>query len=156
MYLDEPTLGVDVQSRHAIWDYILDLKKKGKTVLLTTNYLEEANALCDRIAIIDHGKLVVLDTPAELKRKYGDSVMEIETESIISSRLLEQLHNITGITKVVQIDKLLKIAMSGNEHSTTGKLITLITQDSNIRRISQREPNLEEIFLSLTGTGLRD
>jgi ABC-type multidrug transport system ATPase subunit len=156
LYLDEPTLGVDVQSRRAIWDYILDLKKKGKTILLTTNYLEEANTLCDRIAIIDHVKLVVLDTPPELKRRYGDTVMEIETESIVSSQVIEQLHNITGISGVVQTDKIVKIAMSGNEPSTTGKLITHLTLASNIRRIAQREPNLEEIFLSLTGSGLRD
>src|SRR6476660_10438936 len=157
LYLDEPTLGVDVQSRRAIWDYILDVKQdKGKTVLLTTNYLEEANALCDRIAIIDHGKLVVLDTPAELKRRYCDTVMEIETASSASSQLLVQLRNIPGISQVAQDDKILKVAMSGNDLSATGKIITLVTQESNIRRIAQREPNLEEIFLSLTGTGLRD
>jgi ABC-2 type transport system ATP-binding protein len=157
LYLDEPTLGVDVQSRRAIWNYILDLKEKeGKTVLLTTNYLEEANALCDRIAIIDHGKLVALDTPVEMKRRYGDTVMEIETASSVSSQLLEQLRKIIGISRVTQTDKILKIAMSGNDLSATGKLITLVSQDSNIRRIAQREPNLEEIFLSLTGSGLRD
>ena len=148
---------MDVQSRRAIWDYILDVKQdKGKTVLLTTNYLEEANALCDRIAIIDHGKLVVLDTPAELKRRYGDTVMEIETASSASSQLLVQLRNIPGISQVAQDDKILKVAMSGNDLSATGKIITLVTQESNIRRIAQREPNLEEIFLSLTGSGLRD
>ncbi len=156
LYLDEPTLGVDVQSRRAIWDYILNLRQRGKTILLTTNYLEEANVLCDRIAIIDHGKLVVLDRPEELKRRYGDTVMEIETESTISSQLLEQLRNIAGISGVNQTNKIVKIAMSGNEPSATGELITLITQESNIRRISQREPNLEEIFLSLTGNSLRD
>jgi ABC-2 type transport system ATP-binding protein len=106
-YLDEPTLGVDVQNRRAIWDYIVDLKKKkGKTVLLTTNYLEEANALCDRIAIMDHGKLVVLDTPVELKRRYGDTVIEIETESSVSLQLLEQLRDITGVSEVSQTDKI--------------------------------------------------
>ena len=157
LYLDEPTLGVDVQSRRAIWDYILDLKeKKGKTVLLTTNYLEVANALCDRIAIIDHGKLVVLDTPVEMKRRYGDTVMEIETASSVSSQLLERLRKIIGISGVVQTDKILKVAMSGNDLSATGSLITLVSQEGNIRRIAQREPNLEEIFLSLTGSGLRD
>jgi len=155
LYLDEPTLGVDVQSRRAIWDYILNLRQRGKTILLTTNYLEEANTLCDRIAIIDHGKLVVLDRPEELKRRYGDTVMEIETESTISSQLLEQLRIIAGIGGVNQTNKTVKIAMSGNEPST-GKIITLLTQESNIRRISQREPNLEEIFLSLTGNSLRD
>ena len=157
LYLDEPTLGVDVQSRRAIWNYILDLKEKeGKTVLLTTNYLEEANALCDRIAIIDHGKLVALDSPVEMKRRYGDTVMEIETASSVSSQLLEQLRNIIGISGVAQTDIILKVAMNGSDLSATGKLITLVSQESNIRRIAQREPNLEEIFLSLTGSGLRD
>ena len=157
LYLDEPTLGVDVQSRRAIWNYILDLKeKKGKTVLLTTNYLEEANALCDRIAIIDHGKLVALDSPVEMKQRYGDTFMEIETASSVSSQLLEQLRKIIGISGVAQTDTILKVAMNGNDLSATGRLITLVSQESNIRRIAQREPNLEEIFLSLTGSGLRD
>lgn len=145
-----------MQSIRAIWDYILDLKNEGMTILLTTNYLEEANAPCDRIAIIDHCKLVVLETPVELKRRYSDVIMESETESIVPSKVLDQLHNITGITKVIQIDKTLKVATSGSEPSVTGTIIKLITLESNIRRISQREPNLEEIFLSLTGTGLRD
>jgi daunorubicin resistance ABC transporter ATP-binding subunit len=156
LYLDEPTLGVDVQSRRAIWEYILDLKEKGKTVLLTTNYLEEANALSDRIAIIDRGKLVVLDTPVDLKRRYGDAIMEIETSSSVSSQLLVQLRNIAGISGIAQNDKILKVGMSGNDLSATGKIITLVTQESNIRRMTQREPNLEEIFLNLTGSGLRD
>ena len=76
--------------------------------------------------------------------------------SIVSSHVLDQLYNITGISGVVQTDKIVKIAMSGNEPSTTGNIITHLTQASNIRRIAQREPNLEEIFLSLTGSGLRD
>jgi ABC-2 type transport system ATP-binding protein len=157
LYLDEPTLGVDVQSRRAIWNYILDLKKKeGKTVVLTTNYLEEANALCDRIAIIDHGKLVALDTPINLKRRFGDTVMEIETESSVSAQLSAQLRTLPGVSEVIQKDKILKVTMSGDELSVTGQLITIITQEINIRKISQREPNLEEIFLSLTGIGLRD
>ena len=158
LYLDEPTLGVDVQSRRAIWDYIINLKeKKGKTVLLTTNYLEEANALCDRIAIIDHGKLVVLpNTPAELKQRYGDIIMDIETTSSITSQLVMHIQNISGINSVTQTNNILKITMSGNDLSSTGNIISLINKESNIKRISQREPNLEEVFLSLTGTGLRD
>src|SRR6266700_1327069 len=79
IYLDEPTLGVDVQARRVIWDYILTLRAEGKTVLITTNYLEEAQALCDRLAIIDHGKLIVVDTPTHLKQTSGGSIVEIET-----------------------------------------------------------------------------
>jgi ABC-type multidrug transport system ATPase subunit len=158
LYLDEPTLGVDVQSRRAIWDYILDLKKKeGKTVLLTTNYLEEANVLCDRIAIIDHGKLVALDTPGDLKRRYGNTILEIEIMLPPSEYLLEQLRVMKGISNVIHDDKVLKVVMTGDDASTTtGQLITLVTKEANLKTISQREPNLEEIFLSLTGSALRD
>ncbi len=156
LYLDEPTLGVDVQSRRAIWDYILELKKKGKTVLLTTNYLEEANALCDRIAILDKGKLVALDTPINLKRKYGDIILEIETTLPISQNLLEKIRLINGVSKVTQNGPILNVAISGSDLSPTGHLITLVTSETILKTISQRDPNLEEIFLSLTGSGLRD
>lgn len=157
LYLDEPTLGVDVQSRRAIWDYILDLKKEGKTVLLTTNYLEEANVLCDRIAIIDHGKLVALDTPADLKRRYGNTILEIETIVPPSHHLLEKLLSMKGISNVIHNDRVLKVVMTGEDASTTtGQLLTLVTQEASLKTISQREPNLDEIFLSLTGSGLRD
>ena len=157
LYLDEPTLGVDVQSRRAIWDYILDLKKEGKTVILTTNYLEEANILCDRIVIIDHGNLVALDTPEDLKRRYGNTILEIETILPPSQLLLEKLLGMKGISNVIHNDKVLKIVMTGEDASTTtGQLITLVTQDASLKTISQREPNLDEIFLSLTGSGIRD
>jgi ABC-2 type transport system ATP-binding protein len=164
LYLDEPTLGVDVQSRRAIWNYILDLKKNGKTVLLTTNYLEEANALCDRVAIVDKGKLVVLDTPVNLKRRYGDTIMDIETTHILSPSLLEKIRLLKGVSKVIQNEHRIKVAITGGSGNgddekngtTAGHLITIITQESNLKAISQRDPDLEEIFLSLTGSGLRD
>jgi ABC-2 type transport system ATP-binding protein len=156
LYLDEPTLGVDVQSRRALWDYILDLKKKGKTILLTTNYLEEANALCDRLAILDHGRLVALDTPSNLKRRYGDTIIEIETTSPISQNIVTQLHTLPGITEVHQNDKALKITSTGDDTSTIGQIVMLVTKETALRTISQREPNLDEIFLNLTGSALRD
>jgi ABC-2 type transport system ATP-binding protein len=156
LYLDEPTLGVDVQSRRALWDYILELKKKGKTILLTTNYLEEANALCDRLAILDHGRLVALDTPSNLKRRYGDTIIEIETTSSISQNIMVQLRTLRGITEVHQNDKTLKIASTGDDTSTIGQIVMLVTKETAVRTISQREPNLDEVFLNLTGSALRD
>jgi ABC-2 type transport system ATP-binding protein len=74
--LDEPTVGMDPQSRRAIWDFILELRDKGKTVVLTTHYMEEAEELCDRIGIIDHGRLIALGSPAELRSKYGARDLE--------------------------------------------------------------------------------
>jgi ABC-type multidrug transport system ATPase subunit len=156
LYLDEPTLGVDVQSRRALWDYILDLKKKGKTILLTTNYLEEANALCDRLAILDHGILVALDTPSNLKRRYGDIIIEIEMTSPISKHIITQIHALSGVTEVHQNDRAIKITSTGNDTSIIGQIVMLVTRETSLRTISQREPNLDEIFLNLTGSALRD
>ncbi|MEM3714524.1 MAG: ATP-binding cassette domain-containing protein, partial [Nitrososphaeria archaeon] len=69
IFLDEPTIGMDPQSRHAVWDFMIELKKEGKTIFLTTHYMEEAEALCDHVGIIDHGKLIALDSPRELISK---------------------------------------------------------------------------------------
>src|ERR1700726_3717829 len=100
LYLDEPTLGVDVQARRVIWDYVLALREQGKTVLITTNYLEEAQTLCDRLAIIDHGKLIAVDTPEHLKQEYGGSVIEIETAK--PSAAADQIRALPGVKEVSQ------------------------------------------------------
>jgi ABC-2 type transport system ATP-binding protein len=155
VYLDEPTLGVDVQSRRALWDYILGLKAQGKTVLITTNYLEEANVLCDRLAIIDHGKLIALDTPAAMKRTFGDTVIDMETEPPASPALLERLSALPGVSAVSRQDAVLKVTVTG-EQQVTGQVVTLVTQETVLRSIAQREPDLNEVFLSLTGSALRD
>src|SRR5205085_2575355 len=107
IYLDEPTLGVDVQARRVIWDYILSLRDQGKTVLITTNYLEEAQALCERIAIIDHGKLIAVDTPEHLKQTYGGSVVEVETQH--PSKAVETLRALPDVTGVTQEGNHVKI-----------------------------------------------
>ncbi|GAC1348006.1 MAG: ATP-binding cassette domain-containing protein [Ktedonobacteraceae bacterium] len=153
IYLDEPTLGVDVQARRVIWDYILSLRDQGKTVLITTNYLEEAQALCERIAIIDHGKLVAEDTPDHLKQTYGGSVIEVETAE--PSKAGDELRALLGVKDVTQDGKQLKITTQG-VHNIAPQIITILTQEGEIREIAIREPNLDEIFLRLTGTALRD
>jgi ABC-2 type transport system ATP-binding protein len=155
LYLDEPTLGVDVQSRRALWDEILGLKAQGKTVLLTTNYLEEANTLCDRLAILDHGKLVALDTPANLKQRYGDTVIDMETDPALSDDVLATLRALPGVSEVVVRDGHLQVTASG-QRALTGQVVSLVTREADLRSIAQREPNLDEIFLRLTGSGLRD
>lgn len=153
IYLDEPTLGVDVQSRRAIWDYILLQKEQGKTVLITTNYLEEAQALCDRLAIIDHGKLVAVDTPQHLQQEYGGSVIEVETAR--PSKAIEQIRALPGVKGVSQEGTQLTIATQG-VNNVVAEVINILSQESGIKAINIREPNLNEIFLRLTGTALRD
>ncbi|GAC1565585.1 MAG: daunorubicin resistance protein DrrA family ABC transporter ATP-binding protein [Ktedonobacteraceae bacterium] len=153
IYLDEPTLGVDVQARRVIWDYILSLRDQGKTVLITTNYLEEAQALCERLAIIDHGKLIAVDTPEHLKQEYGGSVIEVETAQPVKSA--EELRALPGVNDVTQEGTHLKIHVQGTSN-IVAQIVNTLSQEAEIRDISIREPNLDEIFLLLTGTALRD
>ncbi len=153
IYLDEPTLGVDVQSRRAIWDYILALRDQCETVLITTNYLEEAQALCDRIAIIDHGTLLAIGTPAELKQTYGDHVVELELDG--PSQPLAALRTLPGVKEVVADDGRLKITTQAGDN-VVPQIINLVTQDGQLKSIAVREPNLDEVFLHLTGKALRD
>jgi daunorubicin resistance ABC transporter ATP-binding subunit len=155
VYLDEPTLGVDIQSRRALWDYIQALKTQGKTVLITTNYLEEANALCDRLAILDHGKLMALDTPTNLPRACGDPVIDRAPSPAPGEALVAQRRALPGVRQVLWEDEALHITINGEAHST-GEIVTLVTSETTLRSIVQREPNLEEVFLSLTGSALRD
>lgn len=153
IYLDEPTLGVDVQARRAIWDYILSLREQGKTVLITTNYLEEAQALCDHLAIIDHGKLIAVDTPDHLKQTYGGSVIEIETAR--PSNAVAEIRVLEGVKEVAQEHTHLKITTQGVSNIVP-QVINILSQEGEMRDIAVREPNLDEIFLRLTGTALRD
>src|SRR6266852_3570119 len=153
IYLDEPTLGVDVQARRAIWNYILFLREEGKTVLITTNYLEEAQVLCERVAIIDHGKLIAVDTPEHLKQTYGGSVIEVETAPRVKDTAA--LRALMGVNDVMQEGTHLKITVQGTSN-IVAQVITLLSQEGEIKDIAIREPNLDEIFLLLTGTALRD
>ncbi len=154
IYLDEPTLGVDVQARSAIWDYILTLRAEGKTVLITTNYLEEAEKLCDRIAIIDHGKLIDVDTPEHLKQTYGGSVIDLETGE--PSNAIDKIRALESVKEVKQDGTHLTILTQGMVGNIVPQIISIISQEGELRDITVREPNLDEIFLHLTGTALRD
>src|SRR2546426_7417229 len=133
IYLDEPTLGVDVQARRAIWDYILALRDQGKTVLITTNYLEEAQVLCERVAIIDHGKLIEVDTPEHLKQTYGGSVIEVETAPPVKDTIA--LRALVGVNDVVQEGTYLKITVQGT-NNIAAQVITLLSQEGEIKDIA--------------------
>jgi daunorubicin resistance ABC transporter ATP-binding subunit len=153
IYLDEPTLGVDIQSRRAIWDYILSLRLKGMTVLITTNYLEEAQALCNRIAIIDHGRLVALNTPDGLKKKLGGSVVEIEMGQPLQD--IDLVRAMAGVQQVEQDSRILRITLQADSQAVP-QIINLVAQCCEIRNLTIRDPNLDEVFLHLTGKALRD
>jgi len=153
IYLDEPTLGVDVQARRAIWDYCLSLRDQGKTVLITTNYLEEAQALCERLAIIDHGRLITVNTPDHLKQAYGGTILELETSQPFAE--VERIKELPGVKEVQQEERRLKVTTAGVDHIVP-QIVNIVSQNAELRDLAVREPTLDEIFLQLTGTALRD
>jgi daunorubicin resistance ABC transporter ATP-binding subunit len=155
LYLDEPTLGVDIQSRRAIWDHVLGLKRTGKTVLITTNYLEEANALCDRLVILDHGRLVAEDTPRGLRHRFGDTVINMVVEPEPAPALLERLRALAGVSGVSQSDGTLTVTVEG-DRNVSGAVVGLVAREGELQEISQHETSLDEVFLSLTGRQMRD
>ncbi len=153
IYLDEPSLGVDVQARRVIWDYILALRSQGKTILITTNYLEEAEALCDRLAIIDRGRLITLDTMARLKALYGGSVLDIDT--VDPKLAMSALGRLMATITIEQNGTMLRISTKGRD-DLVALIINIVSRQGGIRRISMRGSNLDDIFLKLTGNALRD
>src|SRR5437867_4510543 len=110
LQLDEPTLGVDVHGRRALWDHVADLRDQGRSVLLTTNYLDEANALCDRVAIIDHGQLIVCERPEELRRDGGVTV--VLTCAADMPRAASLLRTRPDVAEVVETDHSLRIRLA--------------------------------------------
>jgi len=153
IYLDEPTMGVDVQARRAIWGYVLALRAQGKTVLITTNYLEEAKALCDQVAIIDHGKLIIQDSPKHLEQMYGGSVIVIETDTQIHK--LDNIKSMEGVTSVTQDGYRLTITAI-DPANLVAPLVKMLYWEGQVKKIELREPDLDDVFMKLTGATLRD
>jgi daunorubicin resistance ABC transporter ATP-binding subunit len=149
LYLDEPTLGVDVPSRRAVWSYIRELRRQGTTVLLTTNYLEEASELCDRIVIINHGRSVAVGTPAELRRRIGGSVLEMTLSHAPTSALLDEVRTISGVVAVdVDGDDVSVTYTEGDD--TAAGVLNKVARECELRQFVQRHASLDEVFLRLT------
>lgn len=154
LYLDEPTLGVDPQARQAIWQYIMALREQGITTLLTTNYLQEAQILCDRLAIIDQGKLLVVDTPDHLRQAHGGSRITVEMQADDSLDLTE-IRALEGVSEATQHGIMVTVQTRGaTTHLAT--IIHLLAAQDEIRDVTLHETDLDEVFLRLTGSGLRD
>ena len=159
LVLDEPSAGMDPQSRLVLWDYIQYLsKKKGKTIILTTHLMEEADRLSDRIAIIDHGKLLLLDTPENLKKKIGrGDIIEIQLSNTeMNKKVVNLMKSIKGIEEVNEIKG--KVSVRALDAvSKLPKMIDSIEKiDVNILNTSIRRNTLEDVFIYLTGRGLRE
>jgi ABC-2 type transport system ATP-binding protein len=155
LFLDEPTLGLDVQTRAATWNYVKMLKKEfGMTLFLTTHYLEEADALCDRIAIIDHGKIVVIGSPTELKDSLGGDIitLNIQKNDDISD-LIRSIEHVKEVKKE-RDGYLIKAA---NGELTTPLIIEALRKNGHVvTKLSLTKPTLNEVYLQYTGKSMRD
>lgn len=152
LFLDEPTTGLDPQSRRAVWDYIRSLAGK-MTIFLTTHYLEEAEQLCERIAIMDHGRLVALGSSAGLKAQLiGGATYEIEFAEE-AEHFIELLKKMACISKLELTGNLLTVHLE--QWECLAEVVSSL-QGAQLRRISLRETTLEEVFISLTGVGVRE
>ena len=154
LIFDEPTVGVDPQSRNAIFDNLEELRRRGKALLYTTHYMEEAERLCDRIVIIDHGKVVASDTLAGIERLLpATQVLEIEVDGLVDLAALGALPGIDGLT---QEGGLLPHWRVLRNVALAALLAALAASGRRVSRVASARPGLEDVFLSLTGRQLRD
>ncbi len=162
LFLDEPTIGLDPQTRLHIWEYIKTLTKKGVTVVLTTHYMEEADSLCDRIAIIDHGKIVALDTPAVLKSTIGGDIITLRLKS---PEDIAKLHNIYKnsndnnkfIDKIIsEKDNEVVLAVKNGEQQVPYIMILAVNAGISILSVNLHKPTLDDVFIHHTGRAIRE
>ena len=153
IFLDEPTTGLDPQARRNVWDIVEDLGSKGKTVVLTTHYMEEAERLCNRLGIIDHGTIIALDTTRELIAKQNlDSAIEFTSSNGVSGDAFEK---IDGVNKVTQDGREFVIQTTASSR-VLGELSRISEENGfSLENITVRKATLEDVFLALTGRKLR-
>lgn len=156
LFLDEPSAGLDPQSRIAMWDAVRSLRNEGITVVLTTHYMEEADELCDRVAIIDHGKILVQDTPAALKASIGaQKLYDLDLHNREhNADLVRQIQAMPGVASVEESPKGVRVLA----HGVDGLLSDVVQACSpyGLRDLSITETSLETVFIRLTGRELRE
>jgi ABC-2 type transport system ATP-binding protein len=157
LFMDEPTAGLDPQGRLALWDILRELNADGQTILLTTHYMEEADRLCRRVAIMDHGKILALDTPEGLKRGVGaDTIVTVKAAGD-QKRLAEVLESdLEGVTRVRETEGALELHVKGGQRLLARVVAVAESAGFEVADLSVAEPSLETVFISLTGRELRD
>ncbi len=158
LFLDEPTVGLDIQTRRKIWQYIKKIHTEFEmTIFLTTHYMEEADQLCDRVGIIDSGKIQVIDSPQNMKSAMGNEVITLTTDNRDSiGSFLSELNTIETINNIKEDDdKLTLFASKGTE--VIPKIFQISSKlDIKINSISLTQPTLDDVFISYTGHEIRD
>ena len=156
VFLDELTTGLDPQARHVIWDLVRDVRSKGKTILMTTHFMEEAERLCDRVAILDHGRIVALDKPAALISNLGAEERIVFSLDEALPATLEKALSKSG---QVEIQGERVTVHGNNDHQTAlvSKVVNqLTTSGVKFRDLRTEQPNLEDVFLKLTGRDMKE
>lgn len=154
LFLDEPTTGLDPQARLSLWDIVEKFREGGGTILLTTHYMEEASRLCDRVAIMDHGKVIALGTPAELIESLGaDQVIEFSVTNPLAE---DALTNLSAVTNLHKRGDVYALTVSEIGIALPALLAEIKRQESEIVTLTTHQATLEDVFVSLTGRMLRD
>jgi lipooligosaccharide transport system ATP-binding protein len=149
LFLDEPTTGLDPQARRWVWEFFKNLKRQKATLILTTHYMEEAEHLCDRVAIVDHGRILSIGTPAELMKEHiGNEVIEFDCEPGAVNYFIEKIKSRNLDYQVW--DQTVHVFLKGQQ--SAADLVPLFSSD----RVVLRRPNLNDVFLRLSGTKLRN
>ena len=154
LFLDEPTTGLDPQARLSLWDIVEKFRARGGTILLTTHYMEEATRLCDRVAIMDHGKVIALGTPAELIESLGaDQIIEFSATQELADDALKHLPAVNHLHKR---DDVYSLTVSEIGIALPALLAEIKRQQSELVTLTTHQATLEDVFVSLTGRMLRD
>jgi ABC-2 type transport system ATP-binding protein len=159
LFLDEPTTGLDPQGRRAIWDLLRELNQRGQTLFLTTHYMEEADQLCRRIAILDRGKLLAMDSPARLKTQVpGGYVVDLQVrdEADGARRLESKLRGLPGVVEVAPADGRIRLYADKAEGLLVSAMRAATDEGVMVTDAHVAEPSLENLFLHLTGRSLRE
>jgi ABC-2 type transport system ATP-binding protein len=154
LFLDEPTTGLDPQARLRIWEVLRDFTAEGGTVLVTTHYMDEAARLCDRVGVIDHGRLIALDSPGALIRMLGaEQVIELEVDGEFPR---EQIAALAPVRRVERRGQTWVLLVEEVAQAATQAMALLADQDLSIRSLATHQATLDDVFVHLTGRGIRD
>jgi ABC-2 type transport system ATP-binding protein len=157
LFLDEPTTGLDPQARRQLWDLIEEFKAAGRTILLTTHYMDEAERLCDRVAIMDHGKIIALGSPRELIASIGvEHVVEFSAGVASKQIDIPALRNMEGVREVREQNGTVQMEVTELHRAVPALLAELERQRIPLTQLSTHSATLEDVFVTLTGRHLRD
>jgi ABC-2 type transport system ATP-binding protein len=157
LFLDEPTTGLDPQARRQLWDLIEEFKRAGRTILLTTHYMDEAERLCERVAIMDHGKIIALGSPRELVASIGvEHVVEFSVDGAAQRLDVAELRAIEGVRDARVENGVVRMQVTALHRAVPALLAELVRRDVKLAELRTHSATLEDVFVTLTGRHLRD